>query len=392
MNIWKCPFGQSSVLSSDASNLAEVLNQLQANHRRMAHFNGLIRRVFPQTHAVSVKPVSTSEVGVFLWTASPDSEREDLLVPLSEAGTGIGQVLAMLYVVVASPSGRVILIDEPNSFLHPGAVRELIGICKEHTQHQYIVTTHTPMVVSAAEPYAILSLGISDSRTTCESVGADDVGQLRGILRDLGVSLSDVFGATSVLWVEGATEELAIPLILKRLEVDLPRNIVILGVRATGDFLSRPRATFEIYRRLSTASVILPPAIGFLFDAERLSQTDRSDLVRQSKGQVAFLARRCFENYLLDPAAIAKYLAGIQGLAGRSADEVARFFDQVGSEKTYGGISRATEPERWVQEVDAARLLHHLFDSFSGGTVEFRKTEHSVGPNAGHVGDCRGCV
>jgi len=46
-------------------------------------------------------------------------------VPLSESGTGVGQVLAILYVVFTSEYPRTIVIDEPQSFLHPGAVRKL---------------------------------------------------------------------------------------------------------------------------------------------------------------------------------------------------------------------------------------------------------------------------
>ena len=40
------------------------------------------------------------------------SKREDIAIPLDQSGTGIGQVLAMLYVAVHSPFPRVIAIDE----------------------------------------------------------------------------------------------------------------------------------------------------------------------------------------------------------------------------------------------------------------------------------------
>lgn len=50
---------------------------------------------------------------------------------LAESDTGIGQVLAILYVVIMAKYNQVIIIDEPQSFLHPGAVRKLIEILKQ---------------------------------------------------------------------------------------------------------------------------------------------------------------------------------------------------------------------------------------------------------------------
>ena len=64
-------------------------------------------------------------------------DREDLTVPLSEAGTGVGQVLSILTVVLEADHPTLILLDEPQSFLHPGAIRKLIEILKRYPRHQY---------------------------------------------------------------------------------------------------------------------------------------------------------------------------------------------------------------------------------------------------------------
>jgi hypothetical protein len=39
------------------------------------------------------------QVQISIWPLDPNSERDDLVIPLSEYGTGIGQVLALLYVL-----------------------------------------------------------------------------------------------------------------------------------------------------------------------------------------------------------------------------------------------------------------------------------------------------
>ena len=61
---------------------------------------------------------------------------------------------------------QVILIDEPQSFLHPGAVRKLIEILRQHPQHQFIITTHSPTAVTAADPDVLLLLRVYASMSS----------------------------------------------------------------------------------------------------------------------------------------------------------------------------------------------------------------------------------
>ena len=132
LNLGSCTFGTHSILTPNAGNLAEVLNRLQNNQARFDRLNHNLRQVLPQIRRVSVRPLEgqSSQVEVVIWPHDPATEREDLVVPLANGGTGIGQVLAILYVVLTSDTPQVIVIDEPQSFLHPGAARKLIEILK----------------------------------------------------------------------------------------------------------------------------------------------------------------------------------------------------------------------------------------------------------------------
>src|SRR5262249_32927254 len=143
-----------------------------------------------------------------------------------------------------------------------------------------------------------------------------ETGHLRAVLAEVGARLSDVFGADNILWGEGKTEELSFPLIRDRARQpgDPATGAVILGVRHTTDFRPRDvRGTVEVYSRLTTAGALMPPAIGFIFDPEGLTARDKEDIQRQSRGLVAFLPRRMFENYLLNPDAICAVMNGIEG-------------------------------------------------------------------------------
>jgi predicted ATP-binding protein involved in virulence len=149
--VGQCSIGNDEKLNSSASNLAEVIHLLESPSKKELYerFNRYVSTMFPQFGLVSTRILEKqnrqgSNLEILIWpTKSLESRREDLAFSLSDCGTGIGQVLAILYAVVTSPQSRPIVIDEPQSYLHPGAAKKLIEILKEFPQHQYFITTHT---------------------------------------------------------------------------------------------------------------------------------------------------------------------------------------------------------------------------------------------------------
>ncbi len=291
---------------------------------------------------------------------------------ISSPETGVGQVLAMLYVVLNSDTPRTILIDEPQSFLHPGAVRKLIEIFKEYPQHQYILTTHSPTVIAAANPSTITLVTQRDGESEFEVIDPAENEQLRRYLVDIGARLSDAFGADDVLWVEGPTEEICFPILLEKVARKPLLGTAIIAVNSTGDLEGRHAKTvFEIYERLSKAKGLLPPAVGFLFDKEDRSEKQRSDIRAQSNGVVAFTHRRLYENYLLNPRAISAVVNAIDGFREEPVTEA-----EVKRHKYFS--SSSFDEDRWRDSIHGAKLLERLFSELSETRVSYQKTEHSV--------------
>jgi len=224
--------------------------------------------VLPEIEAVTFRPNEQGggRVRALLWNIDQDTEREDLAVPLSESGTGVGQVLAILYVVFTSEYPRTIVIDEPQSFLHPGAVRKLFEILKGYPQHQYMITTHSPNAVIAADPRALFLVRKEGEESVVEQLDVCETRDQARFLREVGASLSGVFGANNVLWVEGATEEECFPLIVSKVAERQLLGTKIVGVLSTGDLGGRhSRDVYRIYEGLSQSGGLLPPAVGFIF-------------------------------------------------------------------------------------------------------------------------------
>ncbi|MEM7334866.1 MAG: AAA family ATPase, partial [Chloroflexota bacterium] len=156
-NVGQCEFGNSNILEPDASNLPEVLNYLQSSPNLFEDFNQLVNYIFPDVIHVSVRPHENKLVKVFVQTQI-NLNRDDLAIPLQESGTGIGQVLAILYIVVTARSPKVVVIDEPQSFLHPDAIYRMFEVLNKYPNHQYIISTHSPIIISASNPQNIIQI------------------------------------------------------------------------------------------------------------------------------------------------------------------------------------------------------------------------------------------
>jgi hypothetical protein len=383
MNVGACAFGTDSRLAQNASNLAEVLNILQGNTPKFAYFNSLVHEVFPQIHQVSVTPPTAGQVEIRVWTLDPrQHDRIDLAMPLAQSGTGIGQVLAILYVALFSTSPQVLIIDEPQSFLHPGAIRKLLQVLKAQSKHQFIVATHSPTVISATEPTTITICRMAKGVSNLERVDLKEVKNLQSYLAEVGARLSDVFGADNILWVEGRTEELCFPMVLERIGQQRLRGTAILAVSNTGDLKTRDAVrVFDMYNRLSQTNSLLPPAIGFIFDSECLSSTEKEELRHRSRGLLKFLPRRMYENYLLSSKALTRVANGIRGFRDPpvTEDEVAALLADMERGSLFTCPLTAEIAGRgWIASTDAAKVLEQIFIRLSDTRVAFDKTDHAV--------------
>lgn len=388
--------GLGKSLNPDGSNLAEVLQNIQNDNPFVfEEFNKYVSEVLPTVKWVSSVRIENKDQAfgtwneVRIWTVEKKTKRPDLAFPLSACGTGVGQVLAILYVVVASEEPRTIIIDEPNSFLHPGAAKKLIQILNKFPQHQYFISTHSPEVLSAAKPSTITRLKYVDGETVAESINVEQTKDLREILNEIGIRFSDVFFAENILWVEGPTEAQAFPLILEK-EKDL-FDVTFLPLVNTGDLLQKKQArqnaklAFEIYNRLSGAHALTPPFVAVVIDKEETTEQELKELKKISHNKVEFIPRRMFENYLLDAQAIAEVYNSESNLDADkkvSAKKVEDWIAEKRENKEYLSAKLKTKKgindKEWIGNVDAAKLLTDLFTHFSDKTLEYRKTTHSV--------------
>ncbi|ESQ82621.1 hypothetical protein AEAC466_15895 [Asticcacaulis sp. AC466] len=383
LNIGTCPVQDTDILTFDAQNLPAVLLKLQGNIRKFERFNEHLREIFPGVFNVVVVPTINNNVNVRIWTVNPSSERDDLCIPLEECGTGIGQVLAILYVAMTRTE-NVLAIDEPNSFLHPGAAKKLIRILKQYDRNQYIISTHAPELIAVAEPDTIHSVHWNGEESVVEEFNKSSIDDMQRLLNDIGVSLSDVFGADRIVWVEGPTERECFPKIAALLD-PRPIGVSFVSLRNTGDLETKSDATaiMEIYDNLTAGASLVPPTLSFNLDREDRSDSLIADIERRTQHRVKFLPRLTYENYILDPDAISAVLVAEAIKYGSdlhiTPEQVTAWIVEHGEDYANGAVWTGdfSKPE-WLERCHAPNLLKNLFNSLTDAAFIFRKTTHSV--------------
>lgn len=361
-------------LLPNGANLAYCINHLQSNNKDLFdELNRLLHRVFPTIHWVGAPPNGNNQFELKVHTNPSSMNRGDLAVPINRVGTGVGNALAMLYVALTAQTQRFILLEEPNSYLHPRALRELLAILAEiGGKHQFFITTHSSDVLRTIKASTVTLLQYDGRQTTVEQTTGEKLHHLQAGLVDLGIRLTDLHGCDKVLWVEGETEEAIFPLLLQHFYPELAQGIAVLPLHATGDFEAKkyePKKVAEIYRTLSEASFLAPPMVAIALDRERRKNSEIEQVQRDCAGVVHFLPRTMLEDYLLNAEAIAAVLS--QELNSQiSSDQVEK--ELAEAQASDACLLNPLNPGG--KDLHAANVLKFVFDRL--GTLEYRKTAH----------------
>jgi energy-coupling factor transporter ATP-binding protein EcfA2 len=376
------------LLIPDASNLPAVVDHLQSRNRvRFERYERLVREIFPNIRVITArrKEGQPQQIEIALTKETPEIERSDLYTPLALSGTGLGQVMALLLAAVQSEVPKILVIDEPNSFLHPGAARKLIESLKTFTQHQLILSTHAPEVIASALPAGILVIRFEQDKleSTVQPEDSASKSARELLLREIGVSLSDVFSAEKILWVEGATEVEVFRRLLHRRSDKESAGVEVLPVVHTSDIDLRDRErklVLSVYQSLSSGTSMIPPAIGFIFDRETRTEDEMRCAADALSGKVHFLARRMIENYFLNASSVSAVLNSVaDGQAKIEPSDVDKRLQAASSNTLYfrrRGKSGTlpSDGNDWRISVHGARVLQDVFWEFA--TTEYDKKLH----------------
>lgn len=139
--------------------------------------------------------------------------------------------------------GAIFLIEEPELYLHPQMQRSLYKTIREIGKtNQVLYVTHSSNFVTIPEFNEIFIVSKDNNGTTIKKSKIADNAKLRQkFSKELDPERNELFFANKVLFVEGDTEKMAIPIYAKRKKIDIDSsNISIIevgGKRNLHDFV-----------------------------------------------------------------------------------------------------------------------------------------------------------
>lgn len=266
------------------------------------------------------------------------SQLDDILVDdgaktsLTSKGDGIQSLVALALTLERSrttPGSKrqlIVAVEEPESHLHPGAVRELREVLRGIAdEQQVIVTTHSQALVNRSE---IRHNVVVQDRT------AKPAGTLSDLREALGVQLADALAANEVtVIVEGYLDELVMPRLLESL---YPK---------TKKWFEDGKVAFEsagsgskIYgRALAARSILTEPVV--LIDGDDAGKADVEKLLREgiiTSNEVIQIQRpSCAHSELEDIFVQDAYLSAVEARIGFALNDRQKGTLDLGRDKAW---------------------------------------------------------
>ena len=258
--------------------------------------------------------------------------------------------LLFAYVAAAGYQDPKIAIEEPESHLHPHAIRSFTTYLRK-LNHQTIISTHSTFVTDVADPEEIVLLKRRGGNSIAKTIERDHLSELEKLQlsRYISGATSEFFFAKAVALVEGQSEVASLPIFAEGLGIELDR-LAISVIPVQGDNfrpfvrLFQPDA-LDIKHiimcdndQAAVAAARLLKELGLYGGSDGPADLEANRETLEALG-LYFLPFGDFESYLLNEGHATKYMQAIDQLHG-----VGRFASYV-SIRAKGDATYSSRPQ-----------------------------------------------
>ncbi|GAA4233968.1 hypothetical protein GCM10022254_37700 [Actinomadura meridiana] len=250
-------------------------------------------------------------------------------------GSGIRQSLRLI-LDYEFKQPDIILIEEPEVYLHPALEIALLQYLRQISQRcQVFITTHSTNFLDTAELRNVYLVRKVDDSTSLQLLKMDEAEE--AIPEELGIRLSSLFMYDRLVFVEGSSDEQVLREFAKQIGVNFAQASV--GFVATGG--SR---NFTHYATADTLSFLARRRVKVFFIVDR-DERDANDVERLEQllggmGKVYVLQRRELENYLAVPECLQSFVAERSPDKTPSAEEITNTIDEVCEASKHNVVAR----------------------------------------------------
>ncbi len=268
-------------------------------------FQQLVAQTWPDT-TIGPPEITTDTAAprVIMWCREGRIPRE-----LYWAGFGFQVWCQLLTHLVRAQQSSLVVIDEPEIYLHPDLQRQLVGLL-HNMGPDVLAATHSSEILAEAEPPDLV---VVDKRTRSgrRLRGPVDVtSALRSIGSNQNVVLTQLARTRRVLFVEGRDFYL-LSRFARLLGLDKLANGSDFALVPLGGFPEQA-AVAALCRGMRQA-LSLPVAFAGLFDRDYRPDDEVQEVTRRLRRLlrvVIILRRKELENYLLVPSVLERAIAG----------------------------------------------------------------------------------
>ena len=282
-------------------------------------------------------------------------------------GHGLQVWLQMIWFLARTPSDSIVILDEPDVYLHPDLQRRLIKLIRPRFR-QIVIATHSIEIMSEVDPSAVLVV----DRTRNESRFADDHPAVQRLVDHIGsahnINLARLRVAKRFVLIEG--EDMGIlghfDSLLFPPDHDALADAPHLSIGGWAGWSSAVGSSLALQNYADESITVY-----CILDPDYHTPTQISDRYEQSENygiELHIWVRKEIENYLLVPTAIKRVIEKRLALdaIGPTADELSLTLDIItGSLKqeavdNIGNEFLHQDRKRGFQT--ASRLAKHVVD------------------------------
>lgn len=149
--------------------------------------------------------------------------------PIALVGGGHQELVTIMHQFGAG--AKVFGIEEPEIHLHPELARRLFSSFKEISRDKQIfIATHSTVFMDHADLGNTWIVRREVRKTSVTRVKESD--DLKGLFYELGVRASDIFFSNGVVFVEGESDKVVIPILAQKLGIDFAEHeLAVISTR-----------------------------------------------------------------------------------------------------------------------------------------------------------------